>query len=148
MSPNTIGLLVDHGFVYDSSMTGDDFRPYKCRLNDVASMTEAYKFGEETSLLEIPSYWSLDDFPIFEFVLRPITLPGLAHPSRVLEIWLGDFDYMYERVIGGVYDLIMHPQVIGRGHRMLMLERIIRHIRGRPGVWFARMIDVAKAWKE
>jgi hypothetical protein len=37
----------------------------------------------------------------------------------------------------------MHPQVIGRGHRVAMLERFVEHARG-LGVEFARMGDVAQ----
>jgi len=40
----------------------------------------------------------------------------------------------------------MHPQVIGRRHRMRMLEDLIRYIRARPGVSFVRHIDIAKLW--
>jgi peptidoglycan/xylan/chitin deacetylase (PgdA/CDA1 family) len=36
----------------------------------------------------------------------------------------------------------MHPQVIGRGHRVAMLERFIEHARG-LGAGFAQMGDVA-----
>jgi len=37
----------------------------------------------------------------------------------------------------------MHPQCIGRGSRMLMLERLIDHMASRPGVTFATMEQVA-----
>ncbi|MGC1678027.1 MAG: hypothetical protein WA740_10905, partial [Candidatus Binataceae bacterium] len=53
----------------------------------------------------------------------------------------------YDRVGAGVYTLTMHPQVIGRGHRMLMLERLIKHIQSHRGVTFSTMADVAAAWK-
>jgi peptidoglycan/xylan/chitin deacetylase (PgdA/CDA1 family) len=45
---------------------------------------------------------------------------------------------------GGVLTLTMHPQVIGRGHRMAMLERLIEHILAAGEVRFARLIDVAR----
>jgi peptidoglycan/xylan/chitin deacetylase (PgdA/CDA1 family) len=47
-----------------------------------------------------------------------------------------------------VYTLTMHPQVIGRGHRLLMLERLVRHIRNHLGVQFVTMLEVASAWKQ
>jgi peptidoglycan-N-acetylglucosamine deacetylase len=46
-----------------------------------------------------------------------------------------------------VYTLTMHPQVIGRGHRLLMLERLVRHIRDRSGVEFVTMAEVASEWR-
>jgi peptidoglycan/xylan/chitin deacetylase (PgdA/CDA1 family) len=45
---------------------------------------------------------------------------------------------------GGVLTLTMHPQVIGRGHRMAMLERLIEHCLVAGNVRFARLIDVAR----
>ena len=43
----------------------------------------------------------------------------------------------------GVLVVTMHPQVIGRGHRMAMLERFVEHCRDR-GAAFAQMGDVAQ----
>jgi hypothetical protein len=70
---------VPHGFVYDSSLTGADYLPYRVRQGDVAELGKPYKFGVELSLLEMPISWSLDDYPHFEFVRTPqAVLPGLA----------------------------------------------------------------------
>ena len=41
----------------------------------------------------------------------------------------------------------MHPQVIGRGHRLLMLNRLVEHMKERAGVRFSTMADVAREWK-
>jgi len=54
-----------------------------------------------------------------------------------------DFRYMVETCDWGVLSYTFHPQVIGRGHRMLMLERLIESLAER-GAAFARM-DVAAA---
>jgi peptidoglycan/xylan/chitin deacetylase (PgdA/CDA1 family) len=70
----------------------------------------------------------------------------MAPASRVQEIWQDEFDYMTEHVPAGVFTLTMHPQVIGRGHRMMMLERLIRHMRAQ-GATFRRMGDVAEEWR-
>ena len=40
----------------------------------------------------------------------------------------------------------MHPHVIGRPGRLLMLERLINYIRSFPNVAFMRAIDVANLW--
>jgi hypothetical protein len=63
----------------------------------------------------------------------------------VLEIWAGEYDYMVEHEEQGVLTLTMHPQVIGRGHRMVLLERLIQHILSQGTARFARMGDVARA---
>lgn len=149
MSPNTVELLLEYGFIYDSSLMGNDFTPYRCRRGDQYSLDGPYQFGEPTNLVEMPVTWGLDDFPAFEYVSLPTKLyPGLRSPSQVFEIWAGDFDYMAAHVPGGVYTLTLHPQVIGRGHRMLFLERLIRHLCATPGTRFERMLDIVERWKE
>jgi peptidoglycan-N-acetylglucosamine deacetylase len=42
----------------------------------------------------------------------------------------------------------MHPQCIGRGHRLLMLERLFDHMRNRSNVTFKTMREVALEFKE
>lgn len=148
LSPNTIGLLLGHRFIYDSSMMGSDFTPYWCRQGDSFDLESPYRFGPQVDLVEMPVTWGLDDFPAFEYVSLPNKLyPGLRTPDDVFSIWIGDFDYMRQHVPGGVFTLTMHPQVIGRGHRMLLLERLLEYLSGLQGVRFARMIDHVKAWK-
>ena len=61
----------------------------------------------------------------------------------MLEIWQGELDYMDEHVDGGVLVVAMHPQVIGRGHRVAMLERFVEHARALGDVTFAEMREVA-----
>lgn len=148
LSYNMVELLRDRGFAYDSSLMGDDFTPYYLRSGDVAAADGAYVFGESIDVVEIPFTWGLDDFPAFEYVTsRAGIQQGLSSPSAVYEIWAGDFDYLYERIGEGVYTLTMHPQVIGRGHRLLMLERLLAHIRSRPGVSFVTMAEVASEFR-
>ena len=69
---------------------------------------------------------------------------GLSAPSKVFEIWAGEFDYMIEHEATGVLTVAMHPQVIGRGHRMALLERFIQHVLAYKSAHFARMGDVAQ----
>jgi peptidoglycan-N-acetylglucosamine deacetylase len=149
LSPGTLALLLDHGFLYDSSQMGQDFTPYYCRIGDQAPADGPFVFGREAGIVELPFTWGLDDFPAFEHVwTRNVVNPGLASPSQIYEIWSGDFDYLYERLGEGVYTLTMHPQVIGRGHRLLMLERLIDYIRQRGRVAFKTMAEVAREFKK
>ena len=45
-----------------------------------------------------------------------------------MENWVDDFRYMTQNVDSGVLTYTFHPQVIGRGHRMLMLESLIQKL--------------------
>lgn len=148
LSLNMVSLLLKHGFLYDSSLMGDDFTPHYMRVGDQTPDDAAYQFGPPIDVVEIPFTWGLDDFPAFEYVTsRGGIQQGLSSPAAVYEIWAGDFDYLYDRVGEGVYTLTMHPQVIGRGHRLLMLEKLVEHIRSRPGVSFVTMSEVASEYR-
>ena len=45
------------------------------------------------------------------------------------ENWFADFAYMRDHYDWGVLTYTFHPHVIGRGHRMMMLERLIEQAR-------------------
>ncbi len=51
---------------------------------------------------------------------------------------------MHGHVEGGLLTVVMHPQVIGRGHRLTMLEQFIAHCRRHHDVRFVRLGDVVK----
>ena len=142
-SETTLALLVEHGFLYDSSLFAGDFQPYHPRLGDRVGVEEPLQKGEHVDLWEFPVDFSLDDWPHFTFNFHPSRV-GLSAPSKVLEIWASEFDYMVEHEDSGVLTLTMHPQVIGRGHRIGLLETFIRHVRSKGSARFARMGDVAR----
>ncbi len=145
ISPNTVNLLLDHGFKYESSLMGNDYEPYWCRIGDKWSKTEPYEFGQPVNLVELPVAWHLDDWVQFEYAsgkdgrLRP--------PSMILEIWKGEFDYLYHQVRQGVLVITMHPQSIGRGHRMLMLKGFIEYLLSHSGVHFTTCMDYVREWR-
>ncbi len=146
LSPVTIDLLIKHGFDYDTSMMGDDYTPYRARHGDKPTVDEPFIFGEPTRLVEMPISWSLDDYPHFEFVRTSTTvLPGLSNASAVLENWLDDFRYMTENYDWGVLTYTCHPFVIGRGHRMIMLEKLINGLKA-LGAEFMAMEDAVDAF--
>ena len=143
LSAHTIDLLLKHGFLYDSSLMGGDYIPYRARRGDVAELGKPYKFGEETALIEMPISWSLDDYPHFEFVRTPQTvLPGLQPARAVMQSWLDEFRYMKKTVDWGVLTYTMHPFVIGRGYRMLALEELVDTL-AKEGAVFMTMEDAA-----
>jgi peptidoglycan-N-acetylglucosamine deacetylase len=144
LSPNTIELLVRHGFVYDSSLMGSDYWPYRARQGDIAELGQPYGFGAETSLIEMPVSWSLDDHPHFEYLRTPQTiLPGLQSARTVMANWLDEFLYMKKSVDWGILTYTMHPYVIGRGYRMLAFEGLVDQL-AREGAVFMTMEDAAQ----
>ena len=119
-SPNTLSILRDMGFRYESSLMADE-RPYEILQN-----------GQPTGLVEIPVEWILDDAPLFD--------PRGANynpPREVAQVWIDEFDKAYEERT--MFVLTMHPHVIGHRSRMVALEQVIDHIRSKPAgsVWWA-----------
>lgn len=145
-SPNTVALLLDLGFDYDSSLMADDFTPYYARTGDELRTDGPFGFGRPSRLVELPIDWSLDDWPYFGLNWNAHHI-GLRSPDEVFAIWRDEFDWACDNVPGGVFTLTCHPQIIGRGHRLLMLERLIEHMEARPGITFRALGDVAAEWR-
>jgi peptidoglycan/xylan/chitin deacetylase (PgdA/CDA1 family) len=136
LGPATLDLVLGAGFEYDSSLMADDYRPYQVRLDDRHSIENGSTFGSESALAEVPIYWAMDDWPHFE---PGPNRDGLSAPSKVLEIWTGELRYAYAHAPGGLLTLTMHPECIGRGHRMAMLEEFIAEAKALDGVVFDRL---------
>lgn len=148
-SPRTVELLLEFGFEYDSSMMGSDYEPYWCRVGDVVSSAEGLAYGRPVPLVEMPVSFYLDDFPQFEPVtLSGLSLLGLRPPSAVLEIWKSELDYLCDQVQDGVFIITLHPQVIGRGHRMAMLRTFLEYIASKSGVRYTTCSEYVRAWRD
>ena len=147
-SPHTMGFLLEQGFEYDSSLMGNDFEPYWCRVGDRASQEDGFAWGTPIPLVEMPIAWHLDDHPYFEHIeFGGVYNMGLQPPSAVLEVWLSEFDYLCDEVGDGVLVLTLHPQVIGRGSRLRMLRSLLEAMASRPNVTFTTCADYARAWR-
>jgi len=145
LTNQTIELLIEHELVYDSSLMGHDYRPYRVRVGDELPNDRAATWGAETSLIELPWSWTNDDYPYLEFVaFRRMIMPGLASPDVMFDNWRGDVEFMARDEPGGVLTFVFHPQVIGRGHRLLALERFLDDVAGHR-VRFDTMQSVALA---
>lgn len=116
-SDNTLDLLMEMGFLYDSSLMADD-RPYEIVAN-----------GEPTGFVELPVDWILDDAPL----MNPLG-DRYESPRDVLEVYKDEFDVAYEE--GTMFLLTMHPHYIGHRSRIVVLRELIEHINKKPDVWF------------
>lgn len=133
-SDNTLTISREMGLLYDSSLMADD-EPYEILQN-----------GERTGMVEIPVEWIRDDAPYFTMdrhaSIRPHTMP-----RGVLQMWIDEFDRALAE--GGLFQLTMHPHVIGHRSRMVILEGIIEHVMGHhEEVWFATHAEIARCCAE
>jgi len=128
LSPHTISLVKELGFLYDSSLMADE---------------ECYELcvdGKASGIVEIPVEWLRDDAVYFLFNRNPATRP-YTPPREVLEIFIREFDGAYDA--GSIFQLVMHPFVIGYRSRIWILDELIKHAKSKPGVWFGTHAEVA-----
>ncbi len=122
LSPNTLKLVSEAGYIYDSSLFSDD-RPY---------------FIPSLNLLEFPVEWFLDDWVIFEIHQHS--------PTSALDIWKSQFDSFMEiediSTNRRVFTLTCHPAAIGHVYRLNVLDKLINHMK-MNNVTFQKMGDVA-----
>ena len=130
---NTLKIAAEMGLLYDSSLMSDE-DCYELLLD-----------GSPCGVVELPVEWVRDDAVYFMMnrfsALRPYT-----PPADVLDIFRREFEAAYAE--GGIFQLTMHPHVIGYRSRIWIIEELIRLARSRPGVWFATHAEVAKWAKE
>jgi peptidoglycan/xylan/chitin deacetylase (PgdA/CDA1 family) len=125
----TPGLLKSHGFLYDSSLMGNDV-PY-----DIPT--------DQGPLTEVPVQWILDDAPLFRHVYGATN--AIADTDRVFKLWSAEFAGMHGE--NGCFVLTCHPFISGRASRIALLEELIAYIRRFPGVWWTTGAEVAR-WHE
>lgn len=126
----TLSLIRQYGFLYDSSLMGDD-RPY-----------EIVADAQPTGIVELPVEWTLDDYAYLSYD-RPTYAYFRMADSDVFEIYKEEFDKAYEE--GTLFLLTMHPQITGHRSHITILERLIAYMKTKPGVWFATHEQVARA---
>jgi peptidoglycan-N-acetylglucosamine deacetylase len=143
LGADTLRLVEAAGFGYDSSLMADDYDLYRVRHGDRHTTTDGTAWGRPGALVEVPVYWAMDDWPHFE---PGPGRPGLSAPSAVLEIWTAELLYAYDHAPGGLVMVTMHPECIGRGHRMAMLEQFIEEAASLVGVVFERLDTVVSRW--
>ncbi len=126
-SPNTLRILRDMGFRYESSLMADD-APYELLQN-----------GEATGLVELPVEWILDDAPLFDPRGQ-----SYASPRDVARVWMDEFDKAMAE--GTMVVLTMHPHVSGHRSRIVALEQFIAYVEQKGGakVWWATHADAAE----
>jgi peptidoglycan/xylan/chitin deacetylase (PgdA/CDA1 family) len=121
-------LLAEEGFLYDSSLMGDDV-PYilKCAKGEI---------------VELPSSWALDDWPPYVHAPDLDYMFQVMSPDRAMEIFMAEFEAM-RMAGGGLWIGVWHPFVSGRLSRWLRIEKMIESMLDTGEVWFARLEDIA-----
>lgn len=120
-------LLVEHGFMYDSSLLDDD-RPYVLPT-------------PRGDLVEIPVSWATDDRVHHDFV-QPETGIRIVEPAtKLADLVRAEVDA--QRRYGGCVVLTLNPCRSGRASRMAALREFISSTTAAGDVWIATLQEIA-----
>lgn len=128
MSQHTPGFLANEGFLYDSSLMGDDI-PYLLA-------------PPEGEIVELPISWATDDWPPYVHSIDLDYMFQIMAPDRAMEIFMAEFNAM-RRAGGGLWIAVWHPFVSGRLSRWQRIEAMIEEMLETGEVWFAPLEEIA-----
>jgi peptidoglycan-N-acetylglucosamine deacetylase len=123
-SPNSIELLMEHGFLWNSNSFSHDL-PFLWEANGrVVVELPRQPFGDGRT------YGKRDS----------------GNPADTLTVWKGMFDELHEesKLAPTYCPFQFHPYISGRPGRARTLRAIIRHMKAAEGVWFATGSEVAR----
>ena len=124
-SPNTLELLIEQGYLYNSNSFSHDL-PFLYENNGKA-------------LVELPRQ------PFGDGTLFGHRHGEYGNPFHGLETWKAYFDELYHEAAArpGYIPFTLHPYIIGRPGRTLALRGIIQHMKKAGNIWFATGEELA-----
>jgi peptidoglycan/xylan/chitin deacetylase (PgdA/CDA1 family) len=127
---HTPDLLIERGFLYDSSLLDGD-TPYRLR-------------GEsgQGSLVEVPVDWGLDDWEQYAFYPGVTGSGVIESPAKVHEMWL--LEAQAHHAEGTCFVLTNHPFISGRPSRAAAVERLIEDVKALDGMWVTTLAEIAE----
>ncbi|PLR78347.1 ribulose phosphate epimerase [Bacillus sp. V3-13] len=126
-SKHSLEFLAKEGFLYDSSLMGDDV-PYILK-------------GKSGEIVELPTHWAMDDWPQYTHNSELGYVMPINSPQRAMEVFLSEFDAAWEH--GGMWISVWHPFVSGRLARCVAVDKMIQYMQQKGDVWFATLEEIA-----
>ena len=108
MSAKTPELLAMEGFLYDSSLMGDEV-PYVLQT-------------PKGQVLELPVSWATDDWPPYVHAPDLDYMFQIVAPDRAMEVFMAEFEAL-RACPGGLWIGVWHPFVSGRLSRWQRVEK-------------------------
>ncbi|OAX37063.1 carbohydrate esterase family 4 protein [Rhizopogon vinicolor AM-OR11-026] len=150
-------LLLEKGIEYDHSNMCHDSQTYYLRDEDTWTKID-YKAkahtwmkplqkGKETGLVEIPGNWYLDDLPPMMFIKSSSNSHGWVNSRDVEQLWKDTFTYLYREEKDFIFPISIHPDVSGRPHVLLMLERFIEWVNTHDDVQWVTFYEMAQDFR-
>jgi len=137
-SMHSLDFLLKEGFLYDSSLMGDDI-PYVLETRNKAK-------DLPNQLIELPMYWAMDDYPHYVQNDDLNYMMPIKSPDQAMEVWMAEFEAMWE--FQGMFVTIWHPMNSGRLARCARLAKMIEQMQRKGKVWFATMEEIALNYRK
>ncbi len=128
ITPAMVTRLIEHEFLYDSSMMADDL-PYEVQT-------------AKGSIIEVPPHWGTDDWPPFAHMAELDYIMPVRSPSAGIGAFIEEFEAMYDT--GGFWMPVLHPFLTGRLARWREMERHLERIVEQSDVWIVPMEEIAR----
>ncbi|KAH6679562.1 polysaccharide deacetylase family protein-like protein [Halenospora varia] len=171
---HTIKVLEEHGFLYDTSLTHHDSKPYflpnipKIERIDFSSSVSASSWMKplpastqptDKTLVELPCNWYMEDMTPMQYLPAAPNSHGYVPANSIMEMWKSRFNFLYhehdddeEYLVDGnggfIFPLVLHPDTSGMAHVIGMIDEIITWLKSRGNeVEFCKYEDVAREWK-
>ncbi|KAF2704759.1 polysaccharide deacetylase family protein-like protein [Pleomassaria siparia CBS 279.74] len=166
---STIALLEEHSFLYDTSLSHHDSRPYYLPNHapiirpDFSETTKASEWMHPLpkpptptakTLVEIPGNWYSEDMTPLQYWPHSANSQGYVDVRAVERMWMDRFEFIRTELADMpesdtmVFPLVLHPDTSGMAHVIGMLERFIGWLKGWEGeVEFCTFESVAREWK-
>ena len=130
----TTRLLCQAGYRWQSDYHDDDL-PY--RLQSAAG-----------SIVEIPP--QIDDWPRYWSDVESKTPSVRGDPRAILSVLIDAFDVLYRESDRSpkLFCATLHPQIVGRPDRAIILDGFLGHARPKGGIWWATCGEIADLVEE
>ncbi|KAI4630546.1 hypothetical protein J4E80_001484 [Alternaria sp. BMP 0032] len=168
---STVELLEEYSFLYDSSLSHHDSKPYY--LPNLPPI-KAPKYTEEASakdwmkplpkpsapttktLVEIPANWYTEDMTPLQYLPNAPNSHGYVDVRVMENMWKDKFEWIRSEMLESngkkdtvVFPLVLHPDTSGMAHVIGMIERVIKWLKAWDGdVEFCTYEEAAGEWKE
>lgn len=167
---STVELLEKYSFLYDSSLSHHDSRPYHlpslpaikpptyepdASAKDWMHPLPKAAAATAKTLVEIPANWYTEDMTPLQFWPHTPNSQGYVDVRVIENMWKDKFEWIRSEVddLGEkemmVFPLVLHPDTSGMAHVIGMIERVVKWLQGwGEEVEFVTYENAAREWKE
>ncbi|KAE9981813.1 hypothetical protein EG328_011406 [Venturia inaequalis] len=172
---STIKLLEEHKFLYDTSLSEHDSKPYSLPLGGGTPIKPpAYAPGTQASewmhplpqvhdtpgeLVEIPCNWYMEDMTPMQYWPHTANSGGYVDARVIEHMWKERFEFLLTEQEQDadtteaknsmtVFPLVLHPDTSGMAHVLPMIERFLKWTQEKGDVVeFITYGEAAERWK-